>query len=39
MQMLLKLLKDGEFHSGEDLGAVMGVSRSAVWKKATAARG
>jgi BirA family biotin operon repressor/biotin-[acetyl-CoA-carboxylase] ligase len=33
MQMLLRLLKDGEFHSGEDLGAVMGVSRSAVWKK------
>lgn len=33
MQMLLKLLKDGEFHSGEDLGAIMGVSRSAVWKK------
>lgn len=33
MQMLMKLLKDGEFHSGEDLGAVMGVSRSAVWKK------
>lgn len=33
MQMLLKLLKDGEFHSGEDLGVVMGVSRSAVWKK------
>lgn len=33
MQMLLKLLKDGEFHSGEALGAVLGVSRSAVWKK------
>lgn len=33
MQVLLKLLKDGEFHSGEDLGAVMGVSRSAVWKR------
>jgi BirA family biotin operon repressor/biotin-[acetyl-CoA-carboxylase] ligase len=33
MQTLLKLLKDGAFHSGEDLGVVMGVSRSAVWKK------
>jgi BirA family biotin operon repressor/biotin-[acetyl-CoA-carboxylase] ligase len=29
---LLKLLADGEFHSGEDLGAVLGVSRMAVWK-------
>lgn len=33
MQTLLKLLADGEFHSGEDLGQVLGVSRSAVWKK------
>lgn len=29
---LLKLLSDGEFHSGEDLGASLGVSRMAVWK-------
>ncbi len=33
MQTLLKLLGDGAFHSGEDLGAALGVSRSAVWKK------
>ncbi|WP_348748960.1 bifunctional biotin--[acetyl-CoA-carboxylase] ligase/biotin operon repressor BirA [Pseudomonas rhodesiae] len=33
MSMLLKLLKDGRFHSGEDLGAALGVSRSAVWKQ------
>lgn len=28
----LKLLSDGEFHSGEELGQVLGVSRAAVWK-------
>lgn len=28
----LKLLSDGEFHSGEELGALLGVSRAAVWK-------
>jgi BirA family transcriptional regulator, biotin operon repressor / biotin---[acetyl-CoA-carboxylase] ligase len=33
MRTLLKLLEDGEFHSGEDLGVALGVSRSAVWKK------
>ncbi|WP_110946427.1 bifunctional biotin--[acetyl-CoA-carboxylase] ligase/biotin operon repressor BirA [Pseudomonas bohemica] len=33
MRTLLKLLSDGEFHSGEDLGDKLGVSRSAVWKK------
>ncbi|MFJ5301008.1 bifunctional biotin--[acetyl-CoA-carboxylase] ligase/biotin operon repressor BirA [Pseudomonas sp. NPDC088368] len=33
MQTLLRLLGDGAFHSGEDLGHVLGVSRSAVWKK------
>lgn len=33
MQALLKLLSDGQFHSGEDLGAALGVSRSAVWKR------
>lgn len=33
MHTLLKLLKDGAFHSGEDLGLALGVSRSAVWKK------
>ena len=33
MHTLLKLLEDGAFHSGEDLGLALGVSRSAVWKK------
>lgn len=33
MQTLLKLLSDGRFHSGEELGAALGVSRSAVWKR------
>lgn len=33
MLALLKLLQDGRFHSGEALGAVLGVSRSAVWKQ------
>lgn len=31
-QRLLETLSDGEFHSGEALGAVLGVSRMAVWK-------
>lgn len=29
---LLKLMSDGRFHSGEALGAKLGVSRAAVWK-------
>ncbi|MFK3800351.1 bifunctional biotin--[acetyl-CoA-carboxylase] ligase/biotin operon repressor BirA [Pseudomonas sp. NPDC088444] len=33
MHSLLRLLSDGAFHSGEDLGNALGVSRSAVWKK------
>jgi BirA family biotin operon repressor/biotin-[acetyl-CoA-carboxylase] ligase len=33
MQTVLALLSDNEFHSGEDLGAAMGVTRAAVWKK------
>ncbi|TDF86033.1 bifunctional biotin--[acetyl-CoA-carboxylase] ligase/biotin operon repressor BirA [Pseudomonas sp. H9] len=33
MLKLLKLLGDGRFHSGQDLGAALGVSRSAVWKQ------
>ncbi|NMZ14165.1 bifunctional biotin--[acetyl-CoA-carboxylase] ligase/biotin operon repressor BirA [Pseudomonas proteolytica] len=33
MPTLLTLLKDGRFHSGEALGAALGVSRSAVWKQ------
>ena len=32
MNNLLQLLGDGRFHSGEELGAALGVSRSAVWK-------
>src|SRR5699024_3719543 len=30
---LLKLLSDGEFHSGSELGSSLGVSRAAVWKR------
>jgi len=30
---LLRLLADGRFHSGEELGGVLGISRSAVWKQ------
>lgn len=33
MLALLSLLQDGRFHSGEELGAALGVSRSAVWKQ------
>ncbi|WNW12115.1 bifunctional biotin--[acetyl-CoA-carboxylase] ligase/biotin operon repressor BirA [Pseudomonas sp. DTU_2021_1001937_2_SI_NGA_ILE_001] len=33
MLTLLKLLADGEFHSGEVLGEELGISRSAVWKQ------
>ena len=33
MLTLLKLLKDGRFHSGQALGAALGVSRSAVWQQ------
>jgi BirA family biotin operon repressor/biotin-[acetyl-CoA-carboxylase] ligase len=33
MLKLLKLLGDGRFHSGQDLGDGLGVSRSAVWKQ------
>jgi BirA family transcriptional regulator, biotin operon repressor / biotin---[acetyl-CoA-carboxylase] ligase len=33
MLPLLRLLQDGRFHSGEALGAALGVSRSAVWKQ------
>jgi BirA family biotin operon repressor/biotin-[acetyl-CoA-carboxylase] ligase len=31
--VLLELLKDGAFHSGDELGEVLGVSRAAIWKK------
>ncbi|MGE8069669.1 bifunctional biotin--[acetyl-CoA-carboxylase] ligase/biotin operon repressor BirA [Pseudomonas sp. NPDC089569] len=33
MLTLLELLKDGRFHSGQALGAALGISRSAVWKQ------
>jgi BirA family transcriptional regulator, biotin operon repressor / biotin---[acetyl-CoA-carboxylase] ligase len=29
---LLKILADGRFHSGEELGRALGVSRTAIWK-------
>lgn len=32
MLTLLKLLEDGKFHSGQALGAALGVSRTTVWK-------
>jgi BirA family biotin operon repressor/biotin-[acetyl-CoA-carboxylase] ligase len=32
VKTLLSLLADGNFHSGEALGRVLGVSRAAVWK-------
>jgi BirA family biotin operon repressor/biotin-[acetyl-CoA-carboxylase] ligase len=31
-RQLLRQLSDGEFHSGENLGASLGLSRAAVWK-------
>lgn len=33
MRLLLEVLADGVFHSGEELGRLLGVSRSAVWKQ------
>ncbi|TNE82743.1 MAG: bifunctional biotin--[acetyl-CoA-carboxylase] ligase/biotin operon repressor BirA [Gammaproteobacteria bacterium] len=33
MDELLKVLADGAYHSGEELGRVLGVSRTAVWKQ------
>lgn len=35
---LLTLLADGAFHSGESLGAALGISRAAVWKHVAALR-
>ena len=32
MNRLLEILQDGRFHSGQELGAALGVTRSAVWK-------
>lgn len=33
MLKLLTLLADGDFHSGNELGAEIGISRAAVWKR------
>ncbi|GAA5525140.1 bifunctional ligase/repressor BirA [Microbulbifer aestuariivivens] len=33
LRPLMELLADGEIHSGESLGAALGVSRAAVWKQ------
>lgn len=33
LKSLIQLLSDGEYHSGESLGAALGVSRAAVWKR------
>ena len=38
MRELLALLGDGRFHSGEELGQRLGISRSAVWKRLRALR-
>jgi BirA family biotin operon repressor/biotin-[acetyl-CoA-carboxylase] ligase len=32
LQAILALMADGDYHSGEDLGGLLGVSRTAVWK-------
>jgi BirA family biotin operon repressor/biotin-[acetyl-CoA-carboxylase] ligase len=32
VRQILDLLADGKFHSGEELGLLLGVSRAAVWK-------
>lgn len=36
---VLRALSDGEFHSGEELGGLLGVSRAAVWKQLQALEG
>lgn len=33
LNRILELLADGQFHSGEELGETLGVSRAAVWKQ------
>ncbi len=33
MEALIKHLADGGFHAGDELGALLGVSRAAVWKQ------
>lgn len=39
MTEILHILADGRFHSGEDLGRCLGISRAAVWKRLHALRG
>lgn len=33
LQAILQRLADGEFHSGQELGDMLGISRAAVWKQ------
>lgn len=33
MQKLIELLADGQFHPGDELGQLLGISRAGVWKK------
>ena len=33
LSCLLAELADGDFHSGEELGVALGVSRTAIWKQ------
>jgi BirA family biotin operon repressor/biotin-[acetyl-CoA-carboxylase] ligase len=33
LDVLLSVLADGQFHSGDELGEMLGVSRTAVWKQ------
>lgn len=33
LETLLAVLSDGEFHSGDELGSILGVSRTAIWKQ------
>jgi BirA family biotin operon repressor/biotin-[acetyl-CoA-carboxylase] ligase len=33
MEKLLNILSDGEYHSGEELGKLLGISRTAIWKQ------
>ncbi|MEJ2427124.1 MAG: bifunctional biotin--[acetyl-CoA-carboxylase] ligase/biotin operon repressor BirA [Candidatus Thiodiazotropha sp.] len=35
---LLKLMADGRFHSGSELGEILGISRAGVWKKLQSAK-
>ncbi|WP_437884606.1 bifunctional biotin--[acetyl-CoA-carboxylase] ligase/biotin operon repressor BirA [Pseudomonas sp. LRF_L74] len=39
MRKVLEILQDGEFHSGEDIGRVLGISRAAIWKRLNSLRG